>query len=153
MHIFRPRKTSVHSLIKMLNYNSPPLLCCGQITLSNNHKICPLAIPNQITLISMHVSSLVKIPWHLLKLSFGKENLGMSRADNSVKMPISNPKPDPHNINSENPFMFTQVIIQKWKTGRQHMNVCMTDGWTHGCPTLNRNTRRWLAPTRYLFRY
>ena len=44
----------------------------------------------------------------------------MLQADNSVKhqrdLPISNPKPDLHNINAhtkfrENPLMFTQVII------------------------------------------
>ena len=50
--------------------------------------------------------------------------MGVSRADNSVKLlqnlPISNPnpKPDLHNINAhtkfgENPVMFTQVIIRK----------------------------------------
>ena len=64
----------------------------------------------------------------------------MSRADNSVKiwqnLPISNLKPDLHNINAhnkfnENPLMFTQVIIWKQKTDRRkynrqtdrHMNV------------------------------
>ena len=31
-------------------------------------KICPLAIPNQIFTISMHIPSLVKIHWYLLKL-------------------------------------------------------------------------------------
>ena len=53
--------------------------------------------------------------------------MGVSRADNSVKnwrnLPVRNPKPDLHNINAhtmfgENPLMFTQVIIQKWKTDR-----------------------------------
>ena len=57
--------------------------------------------------------------------------MGMSRADNSVKswrnLPISNPKPDLHNINAhtkfdENQLMFTQVIIRKPKT----------DGRTYG---------------------
>ena len=43
-------------------------------------------------------------------------------------LPISNPKPDLHNINAhtkfgENPLMFTQVIIRKRKTDR-----CMSDG-------------------------
>ena len=51
--------------------------------------------------------------------------MGVSRADNSVKnwrnLPISNPKPDLHNINAhgkfcENPLMFTEVIIRKQKT-------------------------------------
>ena len=53
--------------------------------------------------------------------------MGMSRADNSLKiwrnLPISNAKPDPLNINAyskfdENPLLFTQVIIRKWKYGR-----------------------------------
>ena len=51
--------------------------------------------------------------------------MGMSPADNSIKigqnLPISNPKPDFHNINAhskfgENLLMFTQVIIRKRKT-------------------------------------
>ena len=55
------------------------------------------------------------------------ENMGLSRADNSVKiwwnLPIRNPKPDLHNIDAhtkfgENPLMFTQVIIRKRKYGR-----------------------------------
>ena len=33
-----------------------------QITLSKIDEICPLAIPNQISLISIHIPSLVKIP-------------------------------------------------------------------------------------------
>ena len=54
--------------------------------------------------------------------------MGVSRTDNSVKnwrnLPISNPKPDLHNINAhtkfgENPLMFTQIIIRKRKTDRQ----------------------------------
>ena len=35
--------------------------------------ICPLAIPNQISTMSMHIPSLVKIHWCLLKLSSGTE--------------------------------------------------------------------------------
>ena len=54
--------------------------------------------------------------------------MGVSRAGNSIRiwqnLPISNPKPDLHNINAhtkfgENPLMFTQVIIQKRKTDGQ----------------------------------
>ena len=49
-------------------------------------------------------------------LSFGNENMGVSRADNFVKiwriLPISNLKPDLYNINAhtkfgENPLIFT----------------------------------------------
>ena len=59
--------------------------------------------------------------------------MGMSWADNSIKnwrnLPISNPKPDLHNINAhtkfgENLLMSTQVIIRKRKTDGQ------TDGLT-----------------------
>ena len=85
---------------------------------------------------SIYIASLVKTPCYLLKLSSGQENMGMSRADNSVKIGrnllINNPKPDLHNINAhtkfgENPLMFTQVIIRKRKTdGRT--DVRRTDG-------------------------
>ena len=75
----------------------------------------------------MHIASLVKFPCYLLKLSSGNENVGVSRADNSVKiwrnLPISNPKKDLINVNAyskfgENPLLFTQVIVQKRKYGR-----------------------------------
>ena len=42
--------------------------CLGQITLYKFDEICPLVIPNQISLMSMHIASLVKIPCYLLKL-------------------------------------------------------------------------------------
>ena len=51
-----------------------------------------------------------------------KKNIGVSPADNSVKiwwnLPISNPKPNLYNINAhtkfgENSLMFTQVITRK----------------------------------------
>ena len=57
--------TSTHPLlleIKTWNNDTPPLSCCGQIP-------CHLAIQNLIPSISMHIPSLVKIHWHLLKLS------------------------------------------------------------------------------------
>ena len=59
----------------------------------------------------------------------------VSRADNSVKicrnLPISNPKPDLHNINAhikfgENPLMFTK---------NRRMDDRQMDGQTHGRPT------------------
>ena len=53
---------------------------------------------------SIDIASLVKIPCYLLKLSSRNENMGVSRADNSVKiwrnLPISNPKPDLLNVNA-----------------------------------------------------
>ena len=95
---------------------------CGQITLSNMKKKCPLAIPKQISTIPMQIPSLVKIHWYLLKLPSINENTDLSRADNSVKnwrnLLINNPKPNLYNINThnefcENPLIFTQVIV--WK--------------------------------------
>ena len=86
-----------------------------QITLSKIEEIRPSAIRNQVSTISIHTPSLVKIHWHLLKLSTGNENTDLWRADNSVKnwwnLPINNPKPDLHNINThtkfgENPLTF-----------------------------------------------
>ena len=75
---------------------------------------------------SMQITSLMKISY-LHKLSSGNENMGVSQADNSVKiwrnLPISNPKPDLLNVNAysnfgENPLLFTQVIVWKQKYGR-----------------------------------
>ena len=49
-------------------------------------EICPLAIPTQISLMSMHLASVVKIPCYLLKLSSRNEIMGVSRAGNSIKI-------------------------------------------------------------------
>ena len=57
---------------------------------------------------SMHIANLVKIPCYLLKLSSGNENMGVSRADNSVKdrrnLPISDSKPDFLDVNAYSKF-------------------------------------------------
>ena len=67
-----------------------------------------ITILNQILIISMHIASLVKRPCYLLKLSSRNENMGVSRADNSVKfgrnLPISNSKPDLLNVNTYSKF-------------------------------------------------
>ena len=65
-HTALTRRTSVKTFAKHFfndnkNYNTPPLLCCGQITLSNIDEIWPLGIPNKISFISMHVPSMEKI--------------------------------------------------------------------------------------------
>ena len=76
---------------------------------------------------SMHIASLMKIPCYLLKLSSRNENIGVSRADTSVKirrnLPISYPEPGLLNVNAYskfggNPLLFTQVIVRKQKYGR-----------------------------------
>ena len=75
---------------------------------------------------SMHIASLMKIPCYLLKLSSVNKNMGVSRADNSVKiwrnLPISKSKPDLINVNAyskfgENSLLFTEVIVLKRKYG------------------------------------
>ena len=82
----------------------------------------------------MHIASLVKIPCYLIMLLSENQNMGMSRANTSVKiwrnMPISNPKPDLHNINAQtkfggNPLTFTQVIIRKRKNDGRTYNIRM----------------------------
>ena len=92
-----------------------------------------LAIPNQISTISMQMPSLVTIHWYLLTLSAGNENTDVSWADDSVKnwqnLPLS--KPDLHNVNAqtkfgENPLTLTQVIFPNWKYGRWTYQK----GWT-----------------------
>ena len=84
----------------------------------------------------MHIPSLVKIHWRLLKLSSRNENMGVSGADNSVKiwqnLPISNPTPDLHNIKAhtkfgENPLMFTRYHPE---TKYERTDGRTTDGWT-----------------------
>ena len=59
-------------------------------------------------IISMHIARLVKMLCYLLKVSSGNENMGVSRADNSIKiqqnLPISNPKLDLFNVNAYSKF-------------------------------------------------
>ena len=66
-----------------------------------------IKILNQILIISMHIASLVKRPCYLLKLLSRNKNMGVSRADNSIKilrnLPISNSKPD-LNVNAFSRF-------------------------------------------------
>ena len=84
----------------------------GQVTILNQIFIismdCQITILNQILIISMHIESLVKRPCYLLKLSSRNENMGVSWADNSVKicrnLPISNSKPDLLNVNTYSKF-------------------------------------------------
>ena len=80
----------------------------------------------------MHVPSLVKIPWHLHKILSGNENIGVSRADNSVKilrnLPISNPKPDLHNINAHTKFSENPLMITRKRNTDRRTYDWLTDG-------------------------
>ena len=90
-------------------------------------------------LLNINVLSLVKIPWHLLKISSGNENMGVSWADNSIKIWWNCPLAIPNQISTISMHIpslvkihwFTQVIIQKQNTDRQ-MDVRLTDGWMDG---------------------
>ena len=79
----------------------------------------------------MLVPSLVKTPLHLLRLSPWNKNMDVSRADNCItirwNLPISNPKPDLHNINAHSIDVYS-VIIRKQNTGRWMDR--QTDTWT-----------------------
>ena len=50
----------------------------GNENMGMSDEICPLAIPYQISLMSIYIASLVKIPCYLLKLLYGNENMGVS---------------------------------------------------------------------------
>ena len=108
---------------KKCNDNIPPLPCCGQITVSKIDQICPLAIWNQISTVSMHIPSLWKSSDiytsyrpETTEWKFGRQI--------TVKywrnLPHSSPKPDLHNTNThtksgENPFTFYQFIVLEMK--------------------------------------
>ena len=69
-----------HNDIKMWNDNTSPVLCSGQINMSKIDEVCPLAIPNQISTILVHISSLVKIHWYC-----PETKIQTWRADNFVQ--------------------------------------------------------------------
>ena len=89
-------KADVHNINAHTKFGENPLIFTkvipemkiliypGQITLSKIDKICLSAILKQISIISMHTPSLVKIYWYLLKLSSGNENMDLSWADMST---------------------------------------------------------------------
>ena len=65
----------------------------------------PISNPKpDLNSINTHTKFGKTIYWCLLKLSSGNKNMGVSLADNSVKiwrnLPISNPKAELHNINA-----------------------------------------------------
>ena len=68
--------------------------CLKQVTPSKIDEICPLAIPNLIFTISMHILSLAKIHWYSLKLSLRSEKTGMqitpSKIDKVCPLAIPN---------------------------------------------------------------
>ena len=119
----------------------------GQITLSKSDEICPLAIPNQMSLIYIHVPSLVKIPWYLLKLLSRNENMGVSRADNSSKIWRICPLAIQNQISTISMHIQSLVKIywcllklSSWNQMDGQTYDWWTDRWTHGHPPWNHNT-------------
>ena len=101
----------------------------------------------------MHVPNVVKIPWYLLKLSSGNENMGVSRTDNSVKigrnLSISNPKPDLHNINAHTKFGEKSIDVYSSyhpETRYGRTDECTTDGRTDRCVQLET-----IIPRHYMY--
>ena len=101
----------------------------------------------------MHIPSLVKTHWCLLKLSSGNENMGVTRADKSVKiwrnLPISNSKPDLHNINAHTKF--GEKSIDFYSSYHPEMiygrtDVRLTDGQTDTRPDVQHET---IIPRHY----
>ena len=90
-----------------------------------------ITILNQILIISMHIASLVKRPCYLLMLSSRNENMGVSQADNSVKiwrnLPISYSKPDLLNVNMYSKFGENPLLLLKLSFGNENMGMSRAD--------------------------
>ena len=114
----------------MWNNNTPPLTCRRQITLSKFNEICQWAIPKQTSTISMHIPSLVKIHWYLLKLSSRNENTDISQADNSIIDQIC-PSAIPNQISTIS--MHTPSLVKinwyllKLSSGNENTDVSRAD--------------------------
>ena len=80
----------------------------GQITLSKVDEICPLTIPNQIFTISMHTPSLMKIHWHLHKLTSGNENTDGCTTDG---------RPDGHTDSQRDTIIPRHYRVAGYKNG------------------------------------
>ena len=93
---------------------------CGQIALSKMDNICLLAIPKQMSTISMHIPSLVKIHKYILKLSSrnkkktwmcqGQKTLSKSEAICPQQFQSRSPQYQCTHKIGENPLTFTKVI-------------------------------------------
>ena len=90
-----------------------------------------ITILNQILIISMHIASLVKRPCYLLKLSSRNENMGMPRADNSLKMWRNLTLAIPNQISLMSIHITSLVKIPCYllmlSSGNKNMGVSRTD--------------------------
>ena len=92
----------------IINFFWPYLLSSGnknmdggrQVTVSYIDEICPLAIPDQIYTISMHIPSLVKIYWYLLMSSSTNENMDSGRQITLSKIDEISPLAIPNQIST-----------------------------------------------------
>ena len=82
---------------------------------------------------SMHIASLVKIfyPCNLLKLSSVNENMGLSRADNSVKIQRNLPLANSNQISLMSIYIALLIKIPchllKLSCGNKNMGVSLAD--------------------------
>ena len=111
-----------------------------QITLSKIDKVCPLAIPNQIPTISMHIPSLVKIHWYLLKykkILICLWQITLSKIDKVCPLAIPNQIPtiSMHIPSLAKIHWYLLVIIQKQKY--RQTDVRQTPTWNHNTPPLS----------------
>ena len=113
-------------------------MCCRQITLSKTDEICQSAIPKKISTTSVHITSLVKIHWHLLKLLVGKENMDMLRVGNPFKNWLNLPLAIPNQISTVS--ILTQSLVKthwhllKLSSGNKYrwMDIQQLDGQMNG---------------------
>ena len=108
---------------------------------------------------SMHVASFIKILCYLLKLSSRNEIMGVSWADNSVKIwrnvPISNPKPDIYNNNAHTTEVYSSCHPEmKNRRKDRRMDVRLMDGRTDRHTDIQRETiilrqRETIIPRHY----
>ena len=96
-------------------------------------------------LVLIYYTKLVKIPWHLHKLSSGNKNMGMSWADYSIKFDEICPLAVPNQISTISMHIPNLVKIHwcllKLSSGNEiPRDRWLMDGRTHGHPMWNHNT-------------
>ena len=89
-----------------------------------NEKICSLSIQNQISTILMHIPSLVKIHWYLLRSLSGNKNMDRWMYDRQMNGKM---KTKTTNVIPSYPttilWQGIKVIVGKWKHGQKETDV------------------------------
>ena len=101
-------------------------------------EICPSLIPNQISTISMHISSLVKIQWYLLKFCLEMKiqkcdgHITLSKIDEICRLAIPNQSPQyQHTLTASLVKIHWHLLkLSSENEKSKWLDGCMTDGWT-----------------------